>query len=56
MFLGLFCLAAYNEKKDFCCVISQLLHTKKYCTALKNLLVQMPPVTSDQCYATLTQL
>lgn len=58
MFLGPFCLAVHKGKEGWggCeSIISQLLHTKKYCTAFRNLLVQMPPVTGDQCYTILTQ-
>lgn len=60
MFLGPFCLAVHKGKEGWGrgveSIISQLLHTKKYCSAFRNILVQMPAVTGDQCYAILTQL
>lgn len=60
MVLGPFCLAMHKGKEGWGVgvesIISQLLHTKKYCSAFRNLLVQMPAVTGNQCYAILTQL
>lgn len=60
MILGPFCLAMHKGKEGWGeeveSVISQLLHTKKYYSAFRNLLVQMPAVTGDQCYTVLTQL
>lgn len=60
MVLGPFCLAMHKGK-EFCgrgveSIISQLLHTKKYCIAFRNLLVQMPAVTGNWRYTILTQL
>lgn len=58
MVLGPFCLAMHKGKEDWGgeveSIISQLLHPKKYCSAFRNLLVQMPAVTGNHCYAILT--